>query len=89
MNETLQTCAEELRTLMFQTLFWKPDNKDTPFVLVQYGVKTKMMTPQEGNDWLDVMRDKKTLMEVSAMYGKKDTPESAVLAEINKSGRAI
>lgn len=83
---TVDDIRKELRDAIFWTIFrsygadFEPDEvakkvgRVIPQIMTEFGTRSKLLTPAEGNDWLDVIyaRNGATLADIGKKYGMGD-----------------
>ena len=77
---TIDDIRTELRHAIFNCIFigtgYKIEGQDVPHeqcqqkacAFAQFGVRTKLITPEEGNDWLDAVWERKVLADVAEKW---------------------
>jgi len=86
-NPTIEDVTIELRRALFSMNFWKaleeingkPDNSQEmtrrSCAFVEFGVRTKLLSIDEGNDWLDfLLRDKGNIVDVMNKWQPSELP---------------
>jgi MOSC domain-containing protein YiiM len=83
LNPTLDSVREELRTAIFQCIFYRTGfeieqrNEEKEIAqqracgFITFVVQSGLITPDEGNEWLDAVWERQPLAKVSMKYMKE------------------